>query len=105
VTGWVIFWVWVAGILPAGRKVTWFMLNDLDDGILSLEKMDYAMAGFIGLTGGALWPLAALLSLLLVRRKPTNREAESKKKELQSRIAELEAENNRLRRINEGSCC
>ena len=104
-TGWVIFWVWIAGILPCGRKVTWTLLNELDDGVLGgLEGLDYAMAMLGGLVGGALWPLAFPLSLFLVRRKPTSREAVNKKNELQSRIADLEAENDRLRRANAGSC-
>ena len=98
-TGWVIFWVWIAGILPCGRKVTWWFLNDLDDGVLPLDGLTYVLAILGGLVGGALWPLAFPLSLFLVRRKPTDREAKNKKNELQSRIADLEAENNRLRRM------
>ena len=90
--------MWIAGILPCGRKVTWAILNGLDDGVLGgLEGLDYAMAMLGGLVGGMLWPLALPLSLFLVRRKPTSREAVNKKNELQSRIADLEAENDRLR--------
>ena len=97
-TGWVIFWVWVAGILPAGRKAAWWLLNDQDDGCLPLDAMDRVMSAFIGLIAGACWPLILPFSLLVIRRKPTNREAEDRKRELQSRIADLEAENDRLRR-------
>jgi hypothetical protein len=88
VTGWLIFAGYCAAALVAARRVYWYMLDDFEaeDG---LERAGLTLLAFVC---GVLWPLALPMALIMWAPRPTSREIEAEREQMQSRINELERE-------------